>query len=71
MIYREKPCFIIKKNLQKSGTTGIYFSDSVTSQVLRDVCYKILKVNEFEVQYVDNDYEDEYMQRTIDEGEKK
>ena len=35
MIYREKPCFIIKKNLQKSGTTGVYFSDSVTKQVLK------------------------------------
>ena len=46
MIYREKPCFIIKKNLQKSGTTGVYFFDSVTKQVLKDVCYKILKLND-------------------------
>ena len=68
MIYREKPCFIIKKNLQKSGTTGVYFSDSVTKQVLKDVCYKILKLNDFEVQYVENDYEDEYMEPTYNKG---
>ena len=68
MIYREKPCFIIKKNLQKSGTTGVYFCDSVTKQVLTDVCYKILKLNDFEVQYVENDYEDEYMEPTYNKG---
>lgn len=52
MIYREKPHFIIKKNLQKSKQTGIYFSDIVTPSILKDVCYRITNQKEFTYQYV-------------------
>lgn len=46
---RNKPCFTIKKNLQKSGTTGVYFSDVVTQDVLRDVCQRITGLSEFDL----------------------
>ena len=48
------PHFVVKKNLQKSGTRGIYFSDVVTEEVLRDVCLKITGQMEFTCEYVDN-----------------
>ena len=47
------PHFVVKKNLQKSGTRGIYFSDVVTEEVLRDVCLKITGQMEFTCEYVE------------------
>lgn len=62
------PHFVVKKNLQKSGTRGIYFSDVVTEEVLRDVCLKITGQMEFTCEYVDNSYHDPFLDATYNKG---
>lgn len=68
MIYREKPHFVIKKNLQKSKQTGVYFSDIVTPNILKDVCYRIANMNEFTYEYVDNEYSDDFLPESYNKG---
>lgn len=68
MIYREKPHFVIKKNLQKSKQKGIYFSDVVTPEILEDVCVRITNEKEFTYEYVDNDYSDEFLEQSYNKG---
>lgn len=67
MIYN-KPKFIMKKNLQKSSTTGTYFSDGVTVDVLKDVCVRITGTSDFEYEYVDNNYTDDILEATYNKG---
>lgn len=64
----EKPHFIIKKNLQKSEQTGILFSDQLSDEVLKEVCLKITDEQDFSVEYVDNDYEDEFVSKSYNKG---
>lgn len=68
MKYRDKPHFIIKANLQKSDQTGKYFSDVVTPEVLGDVCNRITGLHDFTYEYVDNDYEDEFIRVSYNKG---
>lgn len=68
MMYRNKPQFIIKKNLQKSSVTGVLFSDVITQDILRDVCQKITGTSDFDCIFVDNDYEDEFLERSYNKG---
>lgn len=68
MEYRNKPHFVIKANLQKSKNTGVYFSDVVTTEVLRDVCMRITGQNEFTHEYVDNDYQDMFLEKSYNKG---
>ena len=63
-----KPHFIIKKNLQKSKQTGILFTDQLSNDVLEDVCYKITDSKSFSVDYVSNDYQDEFIEKTYNKG---
>ena len=63
-----KPHFIIKKNLQKSKQTGILFTDQLSNDVLEDVCYKITGSKSFSVDYVSNDYQDEFIEKTYNKG---
>lgn len=65
---RSIPHFIIKANLQKSKITGIYFSDHVTPEVLRDVCRRITGQTVFTHEYVDNDYQDEFLEKSYNKG---
>ena len=67
-IDKNLPKFIVKKNLQKSLQTGIYFSDIVTPDILKDVCIKITGKAEFSYSYVDNDYQDDYLTPTYNKG---
>lgn len=67
-MYMEKPHFTIKKNLQKSKQTGVYFSDIVTLDVLRDVCQRITGKTSFTYAYVDNDYQDELLESGYNKG---
>ena len=62
------PKFIIKKNLQKSKNTGVYFSDVITKDVLDEVCAKVTGKTEYLVNFVDNDYQDEYLTNTYNKG---
>lgn len=64
----EKPHFVIKKNLQKSKNTGVYFSDVITKNVLTDVCNKITGRTDYIVDFVDNDYEDDFLSDTYNKG---
>lgn len=68
MEYRNIPHFIIKANLQKSKNTGVYFSDVVTPEVLKDVCYRITGQNYFTYVYVDNEYHDMFLERSYNKG---
>ena len=62
------PLFVIKKNLQKSSQTGIFFDQVVTKSILADVCQKILGINKFNVLYVDNDYHDRFVPKGYNKG---
>ena len=68
MIYKDKPHFVIKANLQKSKQTGVYFSDVVTPPILADVCMRITNRSDFTYSYVDNDYEDEFLSTGYNKG---
>lgn len=68
MEYRNVPHFVIKANLQKSKNTGVYFSDVVTSEVLKDVCYRITGQTNFTYQYVDNEYQDMFLDKSYNKG---
>ena len=68
MIYRTIPHFIIKKNLQKSKETGIYFSNIITKDILEEICFKITNQKIFTCDYVDNNYKDEFLEKTYNKG---
>lgn len=68
MKFKDQPCFIIKKNLQKSKQTGEYFNDAVTIDILRDVCQHITGETTFTYSYVDNDYQDEFLETGYNKG---
>lgn len=68
MKYRNTPHFIIKANLQKSKNTGVYFSDVVTPDVLRDICYRITGQMAFTHEYVDNEYQDMFLEKSYNKG---
>ena len=68
MMYRDKPHFIIKANLQKSKQTGDYFTDAITEDVMADVCQKITGLTDYSFDFVDNDYEDEFLPKGYNKG---
>lgn len=68
MEYRNLPHFIIKGNLQKSKNTGIYFSDVVTPDILKNVCWLITGQTDFTYQYVDNNYHDDFLKTSYNKG---
>lgn len=68
MGYRNIPHFVIKANLQKSKRTGVYFSDVVTPEILRDVCYRITGLTDFTHEYVDNEYHDMFLDTSYNKG---
>jgi len=60
------PSFIIKENLQKSSTTGVYFH--LDRQILSDVCQKITGCKDFSLHYVDNNYCDQFLSKSYNKG---
>ena len=68
MEYKNEPHFIIKKNLQKSKNTGVYFSDIVTLEVLKDICFRITGQINFTYTYVDDDYSDMFLEKGYNKG---
>ena len=67
-MYRNEPHFVIKENLQKSKSTGVYFSDVVTPNILHDVCYRITGQTTFTYEYVDNEYQDMFLGKSYNKG---
>lgn len=68
MKYRDIPHFVMKDNLQKSKNTGVYFRDIVTPEVLGDVCYRITGQTDFTYEYVDNEYQDMFLEKSYNKG---
>ncbi len=68
IVNKELPHFIVKKNLQKSRNTGIYFSDRLTEAVLSDVCKRITDQDCYDVDFVENDYQDVFLENTYNKG---
>ena len=68
MEFRNEPHFIIKKNFQKSRVTGRFFSDAVTEDVLRDICFRIVGAVGFTFEYVGDDYQNEFLGATYNKG---
>ena len=67
-MYASKPTFIVKKNMQKSLETGVYFDDQVTPAILEDVCNRILGTKECDIQFVDNNFSNEDISATYNKG---
>ena len=51
MMYRDKPHFIIKANLQKTKKTGKSFQDVITEDVMTAVCQKITGLSEYTFEF--------------------
>ena len=68
MDYREIPKFFIKRNMQKSKNTGIYFDYLITDPVLGEICVEVTGRSDYEVEFVDNDYHDEFLDATYNQG---
>ena len=64
----KKPSFFIKNNFQKSKQTKIYFRDILNDSILKDICYKITGKTEFDVQYVDNSYQENGLEQGYNKG---
>ncbi len=68
MIYRDIPKFIIKRNMQKSAQTGIYFDYLVTDPIMGQICIEVTGRSDYEVEFVDNQYEDEFLDAKYNQG---
>lgn len=68
MKYRETPKFIIKKNMQKSAQTGVYFDYLVNDSVMGQITVELTGRTRYEVEFVDNDYEDEFLEAKYNQG---
>lgn len=68
MIYSERPKFIIKRCMQKSEQTGIYFDDLVTKNILTDVCFRATGRIDYDFDFVGNNYQDEFLDATYNHG---
>lgn len=65
MINTDKPRFIIKKHSQKIKNL---FSDILTPDVLQDVCQRVTGCNDFDCEFVENEYRDEFLSDTYNKG---
>ena len=54
--------------MQKSSKTGVYFDHLVTTPVLDQVCIEITGRTDYEVEFVENDYSDEFLEATYNLG---
>ena len=64
----EMPKFIIKRNMQKSRQTGRYFDQIITHPTLGQICVELFGTHDYEVDFVDNDYHDEFLDATYNQG---
>ena len=64
----KKPHFIIKKNTQKTRVTVESFQKILTDEILADVCKKITNRYDYTVEFVDNDYKDEFCEKGYNKG---
>lgn len=64
----DKPLFIIKKNLQKTAQTGLDFKSQLKDSYLEEICLKLTGKRDYDCYYVDNDYEDEFLDASYNKG---
>ena len=63
-----KPHFIIKNNMNKSSVTKLYMKDILSPKILEDVCNRITGQKEYDVDFVDNEYEDDCLSKSYNKG---
>ena len=56
------PKFVIKNNMNKSSSTGIYFKDIIADSDLENICYDLTGETKYSVEFVENDYEDDFLE---------
>lgn len=54
--------------MQKSAKTGIYFDYLVTDPIMRQICIEVTGKPDYEVEFVENDYSDEFLDATCNQG---
>ena len=54
--------------MNKSSVTNVYMCDILTDQVLKDVCKRITGQQDFTVDFVGNDYEDDCLEKSYNKG---
>ena len=60
--------FMMKRNMQKSAQTGKCFSDIVTPEIIRDISFKLAHTEDVSINFIENDYEDEFFANTYNKG---
>lgn len=54
--------------MQKSTQTGIYFDKLVTTQIMSQICFELTGHTEYEYEFVENNYKDEFLDATYNQG---
>lgn len=54
--------------MQKSAKTGIYFDYLVTDPVMGQICIEVTGRRDYEVEFVENDYSDEFLDAKYNQG---
>lgn len=54
--------------MQKSSKTGIYFDQLVTKPVLEQICIEVTGRSDYEIEFVENDYSDEFLDPRYNQG---
>jgi hypothetical protein len=54
--------------MQKSAKTGVYFDCLVTDPVMGQICIEVTGQPNYEVEFVENDYEDEFLDAKYNQG---
>lgn len=62
------PKFVIKNNMNKSSSTGIYFKDIIADSDLENICYDLTGETKYSVEFVENDFEDDFLERSYNKG---
>lgn len=54
--------------MNKSSSTGIYFRNIIADSDLEKICYDLTGETEYSVEFVENDYEDDFLERSYNKG---
>ena len=54
--------------MQKSAKTGVYFDYLVTDPIMRQICIEVTGKSDYEVEFVENDYSDEFLDAQYNQG---
>lgn len=54
--------------MQKSANTGIYFDYLVTDPIMGQICIEVTGRSNYEVEFVENDYQDEFLEAKYNQG---